>query len=129
MNIPVKSATTIFLIIGTLIFSSSRAVAGEGFAAGSVAVLTNAANQVTSVSTSIAVGKKSATAGGFNTATETTTFAIGGSGTLSVPTLGNNSYSISADPDLTTPQSGTLSQPQQTASTTPGVTTIIDRIP
>ena len=129
MNIPVKSATTIFLIIGTLIFSSSRAVAGEGFAAGSVAILTNAANQVTSVSSSIAVGKKSATAGGFNTATETTTFAIGGSGTLSLPTPGNDSYSISADPDLATAQSGTLSQPQKITSTTPGVTTIIDRIP
>ena len=129
MNIPVKSATTIFLMIGTLIFSSPHAVAGEGFAAGSVAVLTNAANQVTSVSTSIAVGKKSATAGGFNTATETTTFAISGGGTLSLPTPGNNNYSLSADPDLTTAQSGTLSQPQQITSTTPGVTTIIDRIP
>jgi hypothetical protein len=120
MQIFYKLLANSLATLGVLITFSSIARAGEGRAAGAVAIQTNGLGVVVSVSSSVAVGKNDATATSVNNNGNLSTLAIGSSGTIVSDGLGN--YTVGTDPDLGTPQSNTLST--QTVRDTPGVTIV-----
>jgi hypothetical protein len=120
MKIFHKLAATSLAMLGVLVTFSSIARAGEGRAAGAVAIQTNGQGLVVSVSTSIAVGKNDAFATSVNNNGNLSTLAVGSAGAIVPGTPGN--YTVGLDPDLETPQTNTLTNP--TVRDTPGVTIV-----
>jgi hypothetical protein len=115
-----KLAANSLAMLTIFVNLSAIARAGEGRAAGAVAIQTNGQGVVISVSSSVAVGKNDATATSVNNNGNLSTFAVGSSGTIVPGALGN--YTVGIDPDLGTPQTNTLST--QTVRDTPGVTIV-----
>jgi hypothetical protein len=120
MKIFTQLVANSIVTVGLAIACCSVVRAGEGRAAGAVAIQTNGLGLVTSVSTSIAVGKNDATATSVNNNGNLSTFAVGSSGPIVPGAPGD--YTVGLDSDLGTAQTNTLNNP--VVRDTPGVTIV-----
>ena len=102
--------------MGLLVIGVNANAVGQGGIAGSASMrlnTTGAANIVTHVSSSIAIGKQSAytgAAGSSVAATPATTFATGASGTMVIDETTSQLISVSEDPTLATAQANVMHQ-------------------
>ncbi len=87
MKASIKFVTSLVLTAGVLVASSSIAHAGQGGSAGSVGVKFTSATDVSSLSTSVAVGKNAAAASA-RTDRNTYSSAVGGGGTVELNNAG-----------------------------------------